>query len=397
MNEPATTVVGALQQIVARSRQLYSLPAVALEVIELTTQPQVDSRALRACIENDPALTAKILRVVNSSLFGLSRQVSDLNQALALLGIKPLTMLVLGFSLPKDLFRGVQADVLGRYWRHTLVKAVACRELCEQVWRTPGDDAFVAGLLQDIGMLTLIQDLGDSYVQFLEQVHAHGGGVLAMEVDWLGFDHTVVSARLLDHWGLPKSLAAAVAVSPDAERIMALPEAQRGLPQVLHLAELLARLVEHPYGSALHSLLAVGEKYRRLTYPQVQSIVDTLQIKVKELATVLSLDLPDDQSFPDVLIAAHAQLSEMTEETGGDSGCAAEAKLLRQTMELRTLAAPAIKSARRAEAHTAHAPHTASKSSVAVDPGLQGRMAAALVACRHARCPLSLALLEIES
>ena len=99
-----------------------------MEVLQLTDNPQVDTRALKECIENDPALTGKILRVVNSSLFGLSREISDLNQALALLGTKPLKLLVLGFSLPGGLYAGIEARTLARYWRRTLTKAVAARE-----------------------------------------------------------------------------------------------------------------------------------------------------------------------------------------------------------------------------------------------------------------------------
>src|SRR5262245_54334406 len=105
-----------LEQLVKRTGELYSLPAVAMEVLELTNQPKVDAAKLKACIERDPALTTKLLRVVNSSLFGLKQQVSDLNQALALLGIKPLKLLVLGFSLPDALFTDVAGDVLSRYW-----------------------------------------------------------------------------------------------------------------------------------------------------------------------------------------------------------------------------------------------------------------------------------------
>ena len=81
-----------LADLVARSRDLYSLPAVAMKVLQLTECSKVNAQALKECFEMDPALTAKLLRVVNSSLFGLSRRVSDLNQALAMLGTKPLKL-----------------------------------------------------------------------------------------------------------------------------------------------------------------------------------------------------------------------------------------------------------------------------------------------------------------
>ncbi len=105
-----------LNRFVTKAEQLYTLPAVAVQVLQLTSQPQVELQALQECLENDPALTAKILRVVNSSLFSLTRSVSDLSQALAMLGTKPLKLLVLGFSLPEKLFIGMGGDILRRYW-----------------------------------------------------------------------------------------------------------------------------------------------------------------------------------------------------------------------------------------------------------------------------------------
>src|SRR3990172_4386482 len=135
MSDPTTP----LDRLAAKAGQFYSLPVVAMKVLELTNNPKVDIAALKQCIENDPALTTKVLRVVNSSLFGLSRTVSDLNQALALLGTKPLKLLVLGFSLPGGFFAGVAGEIIARYWRHTLVKAVAAREISERFWGQPGD------------------------------------------------------------------------------------------------------------------------------------------------------------------------------------------------------------------------------------------------------------------
>ncbi len=128
---PANSPVSdPLSPFVAKARTLYTLPAVASRVLELSSQPRVDLKALRDCLETDPALVAKVLKVVNSSLFGLCRQVTDLGQALALLGVKPLKMLVLGFSLPTaSTFTGDSRWLIS-YWRLAALKAVAGRELC---------------------------------------------------------------------------------------------------------------------------------------------------------------------------------------------------------------------------------------------------------------------------
>ena len=90
------------------------------------------------------------------------------------MGVKPLKLLALGFSLPKGLFSGIEAQALERYWQFTLLKAVAARELCQAYWKGAGDEAFIAGLLQDIGMLVLAQELGDSYLNFLHSVRQQG-------------------------------------------------------------------------------------------------------------------------------------------------------------------------------------------------------------------------------
>ncbi len=304
----------ALSQLIERSGQLYSLPAVAMKVLELTDNPQVDVVALKECIENDPALTTKILRTVNSSMFGLSREVSNLNQAIALLGIKPLKLLVLGFSLPKDLFAGVEADVLQSYWKHTLTKAVAGRLLAETQWKTAGDDAFIAGLLQDIGILVLLKDLGTPYAEFLARVIKDDGNLDQLEIETLGFDHAVLSARLLERWGLPESLVEAIAVPHNADRIAELPEEKQMLPQVLHLAELLSLMLGRQAWGYLGDVLGYGRQYAEIECEPLEDMVTLIAEQVMQLADVLSLNLGEATDFRDLLCDAHARLSELSED-----------------------------------------------------------------------------------
>jgi HD-like signal output (HDOD) protein/GGDEF domain-containing protein len=420
---------------------LYSLPAVAMKVLELTNNPQVDTRALKDCIENDPALTGKILRVVNSSLFGLSRQVSDLNQALALLGTKPLKLLVLGFSLPGGLFAGVAGEVLGRYWRHTLTKAVAGREISETLWNLPGDDAFVSGLLQDLGMLLLIQELGEPYVRFLKKVFAGGQDLAALEIEALGFDHTMLSARLLNHWGLPPTLVEAVAWKYNDRQAAGTPGNEQILPQILHLAELVARLLADQQPGVLGELLSAGRKCRDLSAEQLKALVDHLEEKVRQLADVFKLHLPEGLDYRDILVQAHAQLAAVAAETvesvlrGRQTGlpCLAEESLLGELQGISDAVAKAagrrkgvgsIESASsqatpaaqhdsgsaavsaalcgqdaRAPrfgigSHRAHGP--AAVAPAVADHGLLDRLAVAVAACRQSRRPLSLLLVKLD-
>jgi diguanylate cyclase (GGDEF)-like protein len=402
-----------LAQFVERARGLYSLPAVALRVLELTSQPQVDVRALKECIENDPALTTKILRVVNSSLFGLQREVTDLGQALAQLGTKPLKMLVLGFSLPKNLFTVLEAEVLARYWRHTLTKAVVCRELCQRCYHQPGDEAFIAGLLQEIGQLALVQDLGEPYVRFVDRVTTSGGDLLALEMQTLGFDHTILSARLLDHWRMPQSIVRAVAVPHDVDRIRELPLQEQLLPQVLHLAELISQLLVAQRPQALEPLSNTAAAYARFSLEDLPALLEDLGEKVDELASVLDLEVVSGGDYRGILADAHAQLARVAgevalellepaivQETAALNRAAeelAQAIVLppeRKTVPIvRRAAAPAV-AAGQAASGAAHKPATTPADWS--DPGLAGRLGAAISACRQAREPLCLLLASVD-
>ncbi|HEV3339975.1 MAG TPA: HDOD domain-containing protein [Pirellulales bacterium] len=301
-----------LGQLLDHSRQLYSLPAVALEVLELTNEPQVDTARLKDCIERDPALTSKVLRVVNSSLFGLGRRVSDLNQALAVLGTKPLKMLVLGFGLPEPLFAGLARDVLNQYWRHTLTRAVAARDLSQRLWHLPGDELFVAGLLADLGRLVLIQGLGRPYVEMLRKADWPREDVRALERRLIGFDHVQLTAGLIRQWGLPDALVAAVQL-PETLSAEARPDVK-----VLYLAEKIAELLADDRAEALADLLKAAGAVHRFSEGQLTALTDSLEERVRQLAEVLSLDLPLDLPYSEVLARAYSQLASVAASASGE-------------------------------------------------------------------------------
>jgi len=410
-----------LDQIAARATQLYSLPAVAIQVLELTSQPEVDGRRLKECIENDPALTTRVLRVVNSSIFGLSREVGDLGQALALLGTKPLKLLVLGFSLPPNLLAGIAAETLAHYWKRTLTKAVAAREISDRLWHVSGEEAFIAGLLQDVGLLALAQQIGDPYITFLESAHAEGADVLDMERQAIGFDHTQLSACLLSAWNLPDALTEAVRVAGSLDLIDELPIPERALPRVIYVAELLASTISDGRSVALAELLRLGELWRELAGADWDRLVTEIEQRVAQVADVFNLQLPDALDYRDTLARAHAQLSTVALDAAGDllrkrpSALVSQPDSPRLTAGLQSLneavsrlehqrSSPQESTRERARS-TVHAGDELPQvlptgvlfgSSGEDDPALLARLRVAVSACRQIRGALSLLLIEID-
>ena len=240
---------------------------------------------------------------MNSSLFGLSRDVSDLHQALALLGIKPLKLLVLGFSLPGGLFAGVEAKVLGWYWRHTLTKAVAAREISQCFWKMPGDDAFVAGLLQETWACCCSCS---NSARRTGAVPGPRAGPRAGSGGHGGPSHGLRTHGPLGPLAEPVELAGG-------------PGRGRGLPPPAMPATALPhnRVPGRTGGAALSDrqphvltqLLEAGRAYHHLAESQLETLLNELEEKVQQLASVLSLELPAGLEYRDVLAAAHRQLA----------------------------------------------------------------------------------------
>lgn len=390
-----------LEKFLQRATQLYTLPAVAMDVLQLTGRPNVDAAALTTCIERDPALVGKILKTVNSSMFGTVRDLTDLNQAVALLGIKPLKLLVLGFSLPPKLLSGIERSSLARYWKHALVKAIAARELAPRYDGVDPDDAFLAGLLQDIGMLALLQDLGEPYAEFLDRAREEAADVIMLELQTLGFDHRLLSARMLQSWGLPEALWRAVAVATSVEDDSRPSSPLKSSARLLATADDLALLINQQQPAALAELIQREGEDDLDWWTQ---LAESIQEQLGQMAELFDLQAGGAEQFDKIIAQAHAQLSQAALEALDSLTSTPEAHAWSETQALER----AVASFGAADWDSCDgtpqsaSPAAAARSSAsaavacAADPGLLGHIAAAVANCRRRRQPLSLLLIEID-
>ncbi len=190
--------------------ELHSSPTVAWRVLNLLKDPEFDVRDVEAHLEADPALTASILRLVNSAAYGLPRRISSLRQAIMLMGARSLRLAVLSFGLVDRLTRGTPAQVYDDFWRRALTTAVAAARLSREVRRCAADEAYSAGLLADLGVLVLAQVDTNQYVKIYTK-HPHGTTLQEAEVSRYGFSHAALGGRLLSRWGIPNPLPVAAA------------------------------------------------------------------------------------------------------------------------------------------------------------------------------------------
>ena len=309
------TTVCTLESLAQKSTQLFTLPTVAMEVLDLTANREVDVEKIRVCIEKDPALVAKLLRVVNSSLFCTHGVVRDLRQALTLIGLNPLRLLVLGFCLPERLLKGISENVLAWYWRQTLTKAVAAREFAIVACPILADEVFVAGLLRDIGMLLLIQELDKPYLKLVNQAISAGVDVKEIEKRAMGFDHVQLSFKMMEGWGFPASLQE----RNDPLDSDGFDSEEPGMaPRLLCVAKMVADLLASERTSVLPALLEESRRLLQIDDSQTEGILDSIEEKVRQLANVLSLKLPQNLDYHSLLATARDRLILAADEAAGN-------------------------------------------------------------------------------
>ena len=196
-----------LMDKILKCPNLPSLPANAMEVVDLCRQDNIQLNRLAMTIGRDPALTTKLLRTVNSAHFGLRNKVTTISHSVALLGIRTVKSLALGFTLVGSLrdASGNEFDA-APIWQRSLISATGARSISLKCGQGQPEEAYLAGLLQDVGILALIQAIGAPYINLLQKAGICYEDLWQLEQKFLDLDHALVGEALAREWNLPPIL-----------------------------------------------------------------------------------------------------------------------------------------------------------------------------------------------
>lgn len=216
--------------LVSGIETLPSLPSIVFRLQGLIGKHDVDFAEVADLIEHDPALTARLLKAANSAFFGVRMRIRTVEQALVLLGVHTVRNLLVVTSLHGTVrrFPVPLGFRLLRFWEHSLTTAVVSKVLSTRVPRLAGDDAFVCGLLHDIGKVAMAAIFPDGRAAVLTP-SAFSDRDLERSV--FGVDHVEVGVLLAEHWRLPPLVA-------DAVRYHHEPGLGRPVARVVHSADL---------------------------------------------------------------------------------------------------------------------------------------------------------------
>lgn len=296
------------EELIRRFKALGALPSppqIARQILALARNPDASIDEVSGTLSNDPALTVKVLRLANSAFYAQRRRSQNLRQALATLGVDSTLTLCLGFTIASS-FRGGTTGSFDytRYWRHAVLAGLGARCLGEALELSSGEDLFLAGLLQDIGILAL-ERVQPAFYAGLSLTAKHVERV-AYERQRLGEDHAAVGAWLLSTWNLSEDLCRAVRRSHTPELTDEATEADRFARCVALGGELAAAVLS---GDARRDLAAF--RHRAIEMMGLQSEqVGRVAERVTELA-------PDLGPLFDTAVLSPADALLLIEEAQG--------------------------------------------------------------------------------
>lgn len=196
-------------EILSRFNDIKTLPHVAIKLSQLLSDENSSLNQFEELIRMDPGLVVRLLRAVNSPYYGLMQKVDSISRAVLFIGIKGLRNMVVTEAL-KDIFKmnsNSEAFTRSRLWMHSAAVGICSQMIAERVFSLKGEDAYLCGILHDIGLIVLDQTVHDQLIEVLKAYDpAKGLNITAYENEIIGTNHTVIGSMLAKNWNLPEAV-----------------------------------------------------------------------------------------------------------------------------------------------------------------------------------------------
>ncbi len=238
------SVASALKEI----SHIATLPEVTLKIIDLVEDPSSSAQDLHVVISNDPALCSRILKVVNSSFYGLPGQIASINRAIVMLGLNAVKNIAIAASLAK-LFRGGELTPFfsaKELWDHSNAVAIAAKMISDRLGMGLGDEAYLAGLIHDIGIMVEMQYDRSSLIDAIDRCNVDASGkpsvsLMDTEEEVFGANHQDFGKGLCEKWKFPAPFIAAAGFHHNPTEA---PSECMKIVYVVHAADVIASMID---------------------------------------------------------------------------------------------------------------------------------------------------------
>ncbi len=277
-------------EILKKIKDLPPLPLVVQQLLKVMEDDNSSANDISQVLNSDQAMASKVLKLVNSSFYGLSGKVSTVPRAIVILGVAALRNLALGMGVAKVMSGAATGNLQEKFWDHSIATAAACEVLARHTGKAVPEEAFVAGLLHDIGHLIMLMALPDEFQQVINLGPYH---MVENERKLIGMAHPQVGQKLLKHWKLPKLLS-------DAVRFHHTPKVFTGKDDPLISLVALGDLFSSVYGDIYERSICEADfkkliKTTGLKPEEVNEILGEMESRITETRLFLKIALDEEK------------------------------------------------------------------------------------------------------
>ena len=194
-------------RIISKMQDIKSFPQFVLETMRKLNDPESNAADVAKSLSRDEGLVLRILKLANSAAYGMTRKISNISEAIALLGYKSVSNIILAATVYSSMDKGLSGYALdrGELWRHSLMVAYTARQIANITGKVSAEDAYVGGLLHDIGKVILNDYVRFGYGIIVKMVEEKHMPFTEAETQVLGFDHAAIGEILIKKWDMPES------------------------------------------------------------------------------------------------------------------------------------------------------------------------------------------------
>jgi two-component system, cell cycle response regulator len=273
---------------------LPTLPGVAMKILQAMGRDPPDIREISEIISLDAPLSAKVLKMVNSSFYSLSNKITSVHQAMVYLGLNTVKNLALSFSLIKTFeHKGKSSFDYVQFSKDSLVGAIAAKLIAEKTNRQHGENAFFMGLLQNIGMPIIARSMPDQYEEVITKTKSDAAPLHEVESKLLGLNHMEVGEYVTHAWGLPANLTVPIRVHHVPGHLMS------GSDDIKLLSDDIESLIKTLHLSSLYINLFNGSD-SKANYAEIENCIQAYELKsvINNSATVKEITEGIRSLFP---------------------------------------------------------------------------------------------------
>jgi diguanylate cyclase (GGDEF)-like protein len=312
MNQPfcdVEDIMSAINKLVKNDIRLPSPPSIAIRILEAAKKDNASYDELSKIIMSDPALAVKTLKAANSSFYGLSQRVDSLKKALSVLGLDAMKNIALSFVIANEMRGHTEGSFdFDFFWKRSVTAAVAA-DLAASSIENKNDDAFVTGLLQDIGIAIMYFCRKDDYLKVLDKKRLSESAVEVVEKEFFGFDHQELGFEVLKEWGLPENIYMPIRYH---HNITDCPGKYERSTDVVHISDKISSVYHGSHSSdkitAINNVL--GEKYKK-SQGDIQTLIDLAAKNSIEMLSLFEIDPADMKPYSQILQEANEELGKL--------------------------------------------------------------------------------------